>query len=61
MVRISPEKHSLYLIGFLRDLYAMWSKAYKRIYVELHRMDRDCLVLIGYKMITKNSWIGLIE
>jgi len=31
-------------------------KAYKSVYVELHRMDREYIVLIGYKMINENSW-----
>jgi len=56
MVKITPEKHMMYLVGFLRDLYVMWSKAYKSIYVELHKMDREYLVLISYKMINEKSW-----
>jgi|GEM_PF-1692624 len=63
MVRIPPEKLSLYLFNFLRDFYAMWSKRYKSIYVELHKMDREYVVLIGYKKITENStdWIDRAE
>jgi len=40
---------------FLRDLYMMWSKTYKSIYVELHKMDREYIVLIEYGGISRNS------
>jgi len=63
MVGISPVKHMMYLVGFLRDFYTTWSKAYKSIYVELHKMDREYVVLIGYKMFTEDStdWIDRVE
>jgi len=41
----------------------MWSKTYKGIYVELHKTDREYIVLISYGKITENSedWFDRAE
>jgi|GEM_PF-4608402 len=39
----------------------MWSRIYKSIYVKLHKMDKEYIVLISYNMFTENHETGLIE
>jgi len=33
----------------------MWSKTYKNVYVELHRRNKEYLILISYGGIDRNS------
>jgi len=52
MVKITPKS---YYYNSIIQLHVSRVKTYKNIHVELHRMDRDYLVLISYNMFTENS------
>jgi len=52
MVKITPEK---YYYNSIIQLHVSWVKRYKNIQVELHKMSKGYLVLIGYNVFTEKS------
>jgi len=60
MVRITPKS---YYYNSIIQLHVSRIKTYKNIQAELHRRNRDYLVLIGYNVLTENStdWIDREE
>jgi len=53
MVKITPE---LYFCKTIIELHVARIKRYKDIHVELHRMDKEYLVLIGFNIFSEKSW-----
>jgi len=60
MAKITPKT---YYYNSIIQLHVSRIKTYKNIQAELHKMDREYLVLIGYNVFTENStdWIDRVE
>jgi len=60
MVEISPKS---YYYNSIIQLHVSWIKTYKNIQVELHKMSKGYLVLIGFNVFTEKSgdWIDRVE
>jgi len=59
-VEITPKS---YYYNSIIQLHVSRIKTYKSIHVELYKMDREYLVLIGFNVFTENStdWIDRVE
>jgi len=60
MVRITPESH---YYNSIIQLHVSRIKTYKSIQVELYKMDREYIALIGFNVFTEKSgdWIDRVE